>query len=192
MMKHVLAAVVCAGVMAVSGAAVAQEVSAAQEAAAGDAMRFDVEVDPIAYALDGYSLHVGVGRGRYRLDVGNFALWMPQALHGQEGFDARFGGFGVKLDAYLDPAQTGGFVGLESAYTLVSAVDERSGEQGMGRGVSAGARVGWRFDIAGGLYVVPWVGVGYRFGEELTAGGRTFAMSPWSVFPTIHIGYRIK
>jgi hypothetical protein len=155
-------------------------------------MRFDVEVDPIAYALDGYSLHVGVGSGRYRFDVGNFALGMPQWLHGQDGFDARFGGFGVKLDAYLNPAQTGGFVGLESAYTLISVVDRRSGQQGTGRGVSAGVRVGWRFELASGFYATPWVGVGYRFGEEVAAGGRAFEMSPWTVFPTVHIGYRIK
>lgn len=183
---------VCA-LVAMSGSAWAQEatIEGAQEEASG--ARFDFEVDPIAYALEGHSLHVGLGWGRYRLDVGNFALAMPGWMHGQDDFDARFQGFGVKLDAFLDPLkQTGGFVGLDSSYTVVSVVDQRTGLGDRAGGLSVGGRVGWRFELGHDIFAVPWVGVGYRFGEEVAAGGRAFEMSPWTVFPTVHVGYRIR
>lgn len=176
--------------------ATAQEAPVIREATevkAASKSRFDFEIDPLAYALDGYSLHVGAGWGRYRFDVGNFALGLPQWLHGQEDFDASFGGFGVKLDAFLnDEQQLGAFLGLESSYTVIRVEDERSGQSDSARTISAGARVGYRFELPANLYVSPWVGFGYRFGGLPVAGGRTFEMSPWAVFPTIHIGYRVK
>lgn len=158
-----------------------------------DMARFDFELDPLAYALDGYSLHVGAGWGRYRFDVGNFALGLPSWLHGQEDFKASFGGFGVKLDAFLnDEEQVGAFVGLESAYTVVQIQDDRTRQSASARTISAGARIGYRFELPANLYVSPWVGFGYRLGDMPVAGGRAFEMSPWTIFPTIHLGYRIR
>lgn len=189
--------VIVAGMCALyaSGAA-AQETPVTSGAAVlktASKSRFDFEIDPLAYALDGYSLHVGAGWGRYRFDVGNFALGLPQWLHGQEGFDASFGGFGVKLDAFFkDERQVGAFVGLESSYTVIRVEDERTRQSDSARTISASARVGYRFELPANLYVSPWVGFGYRFGGLPVAGGRVFEMSPWTVFPTIHIGYRIR
>ncbi|MFO0658259.1 MAG: hypothetical protein U0165_00270 [Polyangiaceae bacterium] len=49
----------------------------------------DFEVDPTAYVLDGYSLHVGLGQGRFRLDLGAFAMKVPGAIHGNKASTSR-------------------------------------------------------------------------------------------------------
>ena len=59
--------------------------SAAAHAASGD-----VEIDPIAYALDGHSMHVGLRLNHQRFDLGNFAAAVPAAFHGNDGFDVYF------------------------------------------------------------------------------------------------------
>src|SRR5262245_36496062 len=40
----------------------------------------DVEIDPTAYVLGGYSLHVGLGWRRVRVDLGAFAMTLPGAF----------------------------------------------------------------------------------------------------------------
>src|SRR5688500_19215795 len=71
----------------------------------------DMEVDPTAYVLDGYSLHVGLGWKRLRVDLGAFALAVPAAIHGNDGFSAAFDGFGAKLQYFPLRPQRGLFVG---------------------------------------------------------------------------------
>ncbi|MEM1115261.1 MAG: hypothetical protein AAF845_03755 [Bacteroidota bacterium] len=46
----------------------------------------EVEADPIAYALSGYSGHVGYVAGRARASVGVFAADAPEFFHGNEGW----------------------------------------------------------------------------------------------------------
>lgn len=150
----------------------------------------DVEIDPIAYALSGQSVHAGLWVDQFRFDVGAFGLKVPEFLHGQEDLEQRFSGFGLKADYVFRDDRKGFFVGIEGglsrAYYTDPAIDltvERLIPQ-------AGIRGGYRIHVWSDIYVIPWVGVGRQFSDtEIAVGDKTFEQSAWTFFPTIHIAY---
>lgn len=151
----------------------------------------DVETDPFAFAMGGHSLHVGIGWESLRLDLGAFAMDLPGFVHGNDGFDASFGGFGFKLQYFPFADQSGGFVGVGGGVnrTLIQHTGSRlaSGADEF----SVGMNVGWRFDLPAGFYATPWLGIDYAFGDRNTSvGGARYEQSQWSLFPTVHLGYR--
>lgn len=153
----------------------------------------DVEVDPTAYVLDGYSLHAGLGWERWRLDLGAFALAVPDFVHGQDGFEQSFDGYGAKVQYFFFAPQRGLFAGLDAgvARTLVRLEGTDSARRDTQ--VSVGVNAGYRIEIAGGVYATPWVGVGYAVGaEDVTLGGKTFDGNPWLFFPAVHLGYHLR
>ena len=153
-------------------------------------LAWDIEVDPIAYALDGYSFHIGLGWERVRLDLGAFGLGLPEALHGNEGIDGSFRGFGAKLDLFPWARQRGAFIGVQTGIATVTVRDQASGISAEGTTFDFSARVGYRFEIGGGFFVSPWIGVGYAKGEDIDVGGATWEHNPLVIFPTVHVGYR--
>lgn len=159
-------------------------------APATNPLRLDIEIDPIAYALDGFSLHVGLGKGRYRLDLGAFGLELPEAIHGQEDFRSSFAGYGAKLDVFLHDDGWGPFMGLEGGFTTMTIVDTLSSQSAEDRAFGGGLRAGWRIQLPSSFYITPWVGVGYRFSEDPQIAGRTYENSPITNFPTVHFGHR--
>jgi hypothetical protein len=159
-------------------------------ASAPNPLRLDIEIDPIAYALDGFSLHLGMGTGRYRLDLGAFGLELPEAIHGQRDFRSSFAGYGAKFDVFLHDDGWGPFMGFEGGFTTITIVDTLSSRSAEDRAVSGGVRAGWRIQLPSDFYVTPWVGVGYRFSEDAQIAGRTYQNNPITVFPTFHLGYR--
>lgn len=165
--------------------------AAALPAAAPSRLHLDVEIDPTAYILRGYSLHVGIGWRRLRVDLGAYAMTMPEFMHGNPDFDVSFHGFGVKAQLFPLAEQRGLFVGVDTglAMPLVQRRDTDLARRGLQ--VSVGAHIGWRFPIIAGLYVTPWVGVSYSFNaEDVTLANRTYTNNPITVFPAVHIGYR--
>lgn len=76
---------------------------------------------------------------------------------------------------------------MRMRYTLRSAA-----ETAKRNNIAGGVRGGYRQPIGGsGLYVVPWVGVSYGFRtEDVVVAGETFESGAWTVFPTVHIGWR--
>jgi hypothetical protein len=153
----------------------------------------DVEVDPMAFVLDGYSLHAGVGWNHFRLDLGAFAMAMPHAFHGQDGFAPSFDGFGAKLQFFPFAEQTGGFVGVGAGVTRLLVRREDSDLAIRRTQVGAGVHLGWRFDVYRGLYATPWVGFDYTFNaKDVTLGDRTYANKPFTLFPAVHLGYRFR
>lgn len=153
----------------------------------------DVEVDPIAYAFGGYSLHVGIGWESLRLDLGAFAMDLPGFVHGNDGFDASFDGFGFKLQYFPFADQSGGFVGIGGG--MSRALIQRKGTELASKGeeFGVGLNLGWRFDLPGGFYATPWIGLDYAFGDRNTSiGGESFEQDQWTIFPTVHLGYRFK
>ncbi len=152
----------------------------------------DFEIDPIAFALQGFSLHSGIRLHHFRIDLGVFGLQMPKALTNNDRFRTRFAGFGAKLDYRFFGAGDGPFVGIDFGAARVSAVHESSSLSESHYEFTVAARVGYEFDIYRGFYVVPWVSLGYRIGgRDVTVAGDTLAgSSALSVFPTVHLGYR--
>jgi len=183
---------VLAVVIAVASPARGAEPEPRREA---DASRFhaDAEIDPTAYVLAGYSLHVGLGWDRARLDLGAFALDVPAFVHGNDDFDASFNGYGVKVQYFLFDEQRGAFVGVDGA--VIRSLVRRSGTDlaSLDTQGSAGVNAGYRFDLGAGFYITPWIGFGAVFGaDDVTLAGETFEQSSWLVFPAIHLGYRFR
>jgi hypothetical protein len=182
-----------------SGAGAARSVVAEAEAApprvAARASGFhaDLELDPTAYVLGGYSIHAGLAFRYVRLDLGAYAMTVPELVHKNEGFVASFDGYGVKVQVFPFAEQSGAFVGIDGGVTR--SLVRLKGTELAARAtmVGVGVDAGYRFDLVGGLYATPWVGVSRSFGAEPVAlGGRTFEMSPWVVFPAVHLGLHLR
>jgi len=154
-------------------------------------LHFDLEVDPTAYVLAGYSVHAGIGYDRLRVDIGAFAMALPELVHGSKDFDVSFNGFGVKLQYFPFAAQEGFFFGVDSG--VVRSLAERKGSSLAERDLqlNAGAHLGYRIELSGGFYATPWIGVGYAFGaEDVRLEGAKLDAMRVTVFPAIHLGYR--
>lgn len=104
----------------------------------------DGEIDPMAYILKGFSIHVGLGWKRWRLDLGNFAMAVPKFAHGNSDYDVSFDGFGAKLQYFLFAEQVGGFVGFDGGANKIYL--ERKGTDLAARNTQygVGANAGWR------------------------------------------------
>ncbi|MCC6998348.1 MAG: hypothetical protein IT370_27295 [Deltaproteobacteria bacterium] len=151
----------------------------------------DFEVDPTAYALSGYSLHVGLGWKRLRLDLGAFAMALPDFAKSDDSFEVWFDGFGSKLQYFVLAEQRGLFLGVDAgvARPLVQRGELASKDSQYSIGVNAG----YRFDLGANLYATPWLGVSYAFSaEDVTLGGTTYAQNPVTIFPAVHVGYRFR
>jgi hypothetical protein len=116
--------------------------------------------------LSGYSLHAGIARRRVRLDLGAYAMGLPEFVHGNAAFGFSFHGFGVKLQLFPFAEQQGFFVGVDTGVARVLAEHDASGLSARDTQISLGANLGYRVMLAGGLYVSPWIGVGYAFGAS--------------------------
>jgi len=163
----------------------------ARKSATLDDLGLDVEVDPLAYVMAGYSAHLGVGLDRFRLDAGVFGVDLPEGLHGNPGFQVRMDGVGAKFDVFvLDPRRQGLFAGVQLDHV---AADLRAPDGSRDRAQRAvlGARVGWRLAVIEGLFVSPWIAVTHTLGaRDRDVGDARFVESRWGLFPTVHLGYR--
>jgi hypothetical protein len=151
----------------------------------------DAEIDPTAYALSGHSLHVGLGREHLRLDVGAFAMTVPEAIHGQTGFQSSFEGYGAKLQYFVNADRRGPFAGIEAAYDhlLVEHGDAAFRDSQL----DVGIQIGWRFSLTRSIYATPWLGVGHVFGaDDAMVGGARWEAQRWTVFPAVHVGYELR
>jgi hypothetical protein len=151
----------------------------------------EVEVDPIAYALHGYSLHVAKVLGRTRLDVGAFGVEVPSRVHGNEGWTATMRGVGLKWD-YVGSSSYGAFVGVDPGYVQARYTVDATGQSETRGIIGIGIRGGYRLPLGPrGLYVTPWASVSYNLGgDEVRIGNARFARKSVEIFPTIHIGWR--
>jgi hypothetical protein len=151
----------------------------------------EIEADPFAWALNGFSLHAAVVQGPVRVSVGVFGIDEPASLHGNDGWRSTMRGAGVKID-YLGSRLDGLFVGGESGYMRSTYTVESSGLSEVRSVIGLGMRGGYRLSVGGsGLYVAPWVGASYNLdGDDVAIGGERFERSPVRVFPTVHIGWR--
>ena len=149
----------------------------------------DFEIDPTAYVLGGHSLHVGITRGSWRLDLGNFAMDVPEALHGNDGMTAGFAGYGAKLQWFPLHPQSGLFVGVEAAVARVTVVNTDNQQSDRFMQINAGAQAGWRWMLPRDFFATLWLGVGRAFApDEVAVGGKTFKNNALTLFPALHIG----
>lgn len=188
----------CVCTLVTARARAASPVTAAGSERAADLMResrfhADLELDPTAYALDGFSLHVGLGWNALRVDLGVFGLHVPEFVHRQPEFDLAFDGYGVKLQYFPFATQRGAFIGVDAAHSRSRVCLRGTQLAARDNQFTLGVNAGMRVDLVAGLYVTPWLGVGYAFGaEDLSLADQTFSANPLIVFPALHLGYRLR
>ncbi|MDB4961252.1 MAG: hypothetical protein JWP01_1251 [Myxococcales bacterium] len=153
----------------------------------------DVEIDPTAYVLEGYSLHVGLGWKQLRVDLGTFAIAVPSAIQTNEAFDVSLQGAGVKLQYFPFAEQRHAFVGVDMIVgrQLVERVGTTMASRDLQ--VSLGVAAGWRFPIGKQIYATPWIGVTYGSKiDDVHLAGSTYETKRITVFPAVHLGYRFR
>ncbi len=156
--------------------------------------QWEVEADPIAYLLKGFSGHLArqVAHGAGRLQVGVFGVEVPEAWHGHDGVSQRARGVTAKADYFFRGHPGGLFVGADGAYTRTRYRHDATGSQVTTNGGSIGPRVGYRFNVGNRLYITPWVSVSYLFNtEDVVLAGQRLEQKRYLVFPTVHIGWRL-
>lgn len=154
----------------------------------------EVEMDPVAYALKGYSGHIGkVFGARNRIQAGAFGLEIPKFYGGNQNFTLRGNGGTLKYDRFLKKGTKGLFAGVDGSFTRTRYTLDATGETTYRNGISIGPRVGYRFELGKHLYLTPWFSCGYVFnpGPAVVVGGKTFDRSSFGFFPTVHIGWKL-
>jgi len=158
-----------------------------------------VEVDPIAYALKGYSVHGIYQVNKFSFDAGIFGIQPPEGYTGNKGFREKMNGAGIKTHYHFSGVK-GWFTGLSAGYVVMDVKHKASGSSDKVKSVDIAADAGYRFffwkDQEGnptGLYLMPWVSVGYEvYHEKVNIIEKEYKQQPVSFFPTVHIGYRFK
>ncbi len=150
----------------------------------------DVSVDPIAFFLDGISVHGGYATNGWHFDVEGFSLDVPESVHGNEGLTASQNGLELKLNRYFQGKTKGFFVSAGGGISELKV----TGSEGASKTnfeYSAGFRSGYRWNTGlGNLYLTPLVGLEYTFNpKDLTVGGQTFKNKPLQPYATVNIGW---
>ncbi len=155
--------------------------------------QWEVETDPIAFGLRGFSGHVGrqIAGGAGRLQIGVFGADVPEVWHGHDGVDIRARGVAVKADYFFGGHPGGLFVGVDGVYTHTRYQRDATGSETTRNGSGIGPRVGYRFNIGAHLYITPWVSVSYLFNtDDVMLGGERLEQKSYMFFPTVHVGWR--
>lgn len=155
--------------------------------------QWEAEVDPTAYALKGFSAHVGrpIFAGRLRLQAGAFGAETPEWIHGNSGFTEYSSGGTFKVDCFLLRPLSGLFVGLDSNYSRVRYELDQTHERRYRDMVGLGPRVGYRFDVGNHFYMSPWFSVDRQFNaKDVSISGKTFHEKEYSLFAAVHLGWR--
>lgn len=161
-----------------------------------DKAHFDVELDPIAYALKGFSVHLGYQKNVIRYDAGVFGLDEPSSFSVNKDFKVRLKGFGIKA-IYMGNKPGGWFAGIGTDYGFVNATHKLTGDQKKGNTIGIGINGGYRVLVGktaktgSGLYFSPWLGVDkVFFVKKPVFTSTTYKEQNIRFFPTVHVGWR--
>ena len=156
----------------------------------------EIEADPIAYVLKGYSLHAGYQKNSFRYDAGVFGIDVPKTFSKNDNFTECTKGFGFKID-YVGPEVKGWFVGAETDYSSVRATYTKNSHVEKGNELGIGMRGGYRFLFGKstnenrGFYITPWIGIDKVFTtSRIVFDEADYKHQLLRIFPTVHAGWR--
>ena len=157
-------------------------------AKANEKLSFEIEVDPIAYMLKGYSLHGIYILEQTKIDLGIFGLELPSTSPNKE-FTVTFKGFGFKYD-YFGNSIEGFFTGIQASMAWVDVSLNNSSAEASRTVYNLGIRSGYRWSW-GHFFVSPWMSVDYNILPEdnINLEGKKYEHQPFTIFPTVHLGY---
>jgi hypothetical protein len=156
---------------------------------------FEIEVDPLAYLLKGYSVHGIYNHNHLRFDLGYFGIEIPGEWIGNENYTIRNTGFGLKIN-YMLKKVNGLYSGIDFGYGETTATENESKLQDKGHNLSLGTHLGYRIflfpnqkNALNGLYLTPWAGISYNHVYDKIKF-ENYKNSKLGYFATFHIGYR--
>lgn len=188
-----LASLIASSVLALTNAAHAEEVDTTPASAPSSPLHLDVEVDPTAYVFSGWSVHAGIGWRNVRLDLGTYAMDLPEFFHGNDGWDASFDGAGAKLQYFPLATQEKLFLDASAGVSRQKMELRETGSSAHQTSFGIGIDAGWRFALPYHFYVTPWAGISYDLGvPDVMLDGKQFKMSHWTPFAAVHLGYRFR
>jgi hypothetical protein len=155
--------------------------------------QWEVEADPTAYALEGFSAHLAqpIFDGKVRVQVGIFGLDVPKFFHGNDAFTQSSRGVTLKLDYFPFNPCGGLFVGVDGDFSRNRYRLDQTGEDTRRNLVGLGPRIGYRFNLGDHFYVTPWVSFSYQFNaQDVIISGQRFAETKYRIFPAVHLGWR--
>lgn len=161
--------------------------------------RLELEVDPIAYALNGYSFHAIVVKNRVRTDLGVFGIEQPEGYSGNNGYHIKSKGVGMKVN-YLVDAKQHWFAGIGFGYANNQVRLNETGETVQQGVASVGVHAGYRWfmfpqksNALRNLYVTPWMSIDYNTTtNRIKFEDSGYKQKSFTLFPTVHIGYRFS
>ncbi|MBK9415441.1 MAG: hypothetical protein IPN61_18820 [Bacteroidetes bacterium] len=155
----------------------------------------EIEVDPIAYMLHGYSVHGIYNHDHLRFDLGFFGIEQPASITGNKNFTTMSTGFGVKAN-YMIGKVDGFYLGLDAGSIANKVTEKESKRVDTGHTLSIGGHAGYRFFIFknvksswNGLYLTPWAGLSYNHIYDKVKL-LNYKEGSLGYFATFHIGYR--
>lgn len=158
---------------------------------------FEIETDPIAFALSGGSGHAAFAWKNERVQLGYGQLKIPKAIQNHENLSESFKSVSLKWDYFFGKhnANQGFFAGPTVDFMFLKYEDEFS-ETYKETQFNLGVRGGYKFDLfkkskaLNGLYVTPWVGVStLTKSKDIELSGKTYSRKAIMVFPTVHVGW---
>src|SRR5688572_28371349 len=111
--------------MVVSGTVMGQQTQQKDRA-------FHVEIDPIAYALKGYSVHALYQVDKLSFDLGVFGIQPPDGYTGNKGFREKMNGVGVKAHYHFSGIK-GWYTGFSANYSNLDVRHKASGARDEGK-----------------------------------------------------------
>ena len=157
--------------------------------------RIELETDPIAFALNGYSFHVIYVKKRFRYDLGIFGANQPEAYSGNKGFLTYSRGVGGKINYLLNQKETW-FAGVGAGYAKHKITHKASELVQNQETFSIGVHTGYRFFFFkntsfSNIFIAPWASIDYNIPlNKVNFALGNYTTKPWSIFPTIHLGYK--
>ena len=167
------------------------------------ASRLSIEVDPVAYLMKGYSLHVRyqpmfsdrflIGLGAYAMDLPEYFL-NANATNRDKGWEVRIrNAYLLYGEFYPRRANYGWFIGEQIGFQGFRASNNREVQGSTTfNNVLLMTYIGYSWHpYKGSFYLKPWVGAGFTQKIDGTnrIGSLKYEVGPWIPFAALHIGY---
>lgn len=161
-----------------------------------------IETDPSTFMFNGYALHLRfkpANSEHFVIGLGTYAMDMPDFFIGQanstDGWNVRINSaIGIFGEYYFSEANSKWFAGLQaSLQNYKNTNDNVADAVAKYSNVLVMPSIGynWKPFSKLGLYIKPWLGIGYttKVSGSNEIGTYKYNISPVVPFPTVHIGY---
>ncbi|MCJ8290543.1 MAG: hypothetical protein HRT58_12820 [Crocinitomicaceae bacterium] len=164
--------------------------------------QFSIEIDPITYAFNGFSIHARMtpkGSDHLFFGVGAYAMDMPDVLvntnkfNRDEGWNSRLNqGYSFFFEYHFSEVNRKLFIGAQTGVQEYKVSNDNFEGSTKFTNYIAMAYLGYTIKpFKNNLYFKPWAGLGYtsQIAGNNTLGAENYEIAPLIPFVTFHIGY---